>query len=669
MRINLDGRIRNIALAPSNALAPLYEAVVNSIQSVQQRWGKSDEGEVLVKIIREATPQMSLDTGQSVLDPVSQFIIEDNGVGFDQGNYRSFETSDSVHKRNIGGKGVGRFLWLKAFDKVSIRSTFSGKPNNQLRVFDFQIPDGISNHECGPDTSTLIRTSVTLIGFKPQYQNQCPKTAETIASHIAAHCLEYFLLDSCPKVRVVDDSNNLNISVNDRVSSEIILDRHDEAFQIGSNSFKIMHLRLAQRSQIKHSIHYCAHMRAVTSEDLSKKIVDLSSRVQDNEGREFVYAGYVSGSFLDQHVNPERTRFSMSYGSEPDMFGEIDWTALTSASTALSALYLAPFTAPVAEAKINHIQRYIADEAPMYRHLLKWGTDELLKIPPDLPNDDLEIELCKIDQKVRADIKIKTKNISSKRVAVVDRPAIKAEIDELMEAVTDIGQSGLSRYVAYRKVIIDLLEKGLQINANGKYEDEDLIHSIIHPMRMTSDEIESTDYQNLWIIDERLSYHSFLASDMRFKQIGELNSESLNRPDLLILNNPLAFAEGSGPLSSVVIVEFKKAARNNFNEEENPISQVYGYVNEIRKGTKSDIKGRPLNVNLNTPFYCYIVADLTQTLRLQAANHGFRPTPDGLGYFHFNENYNSYTEIISFEKLLDNAKKRNRILFDRLGLR
>ena len=41
-------------------------------------------------------------------------------------------------------------------------------------------------------------------------------------------------------------------------------------------------------------------------------------------------------------------------------------------------------------------------------------------------------------------------------------------------------------------------------------------------------------------------------------------------------------------------------------------------------------------------------------------------TQDGEGFFGYNQNYGAYIEVISFEKLLRDAKDRNRILFDRL---
>jgi hypothetical protein len=43
-------------------------------------------------------------------------------------------------------------------------------------------------------------------------------------------------------------------------------------------------------------------------------------------------------------------------------------------------------------------------------------------------------------------------------------------------------------------------------------------------------------------------------------------------------------------------------------------------------------------------------------------------TPDGQGFFGFKRHYNAYFEVISYTKMVTDAKKRNAVLFDKLGL-
>ena len=78
----------------------------------------------------------------------------------------------------------------------------------------------------------------------------------------------------------------------------------------------------------------------------------------------------------------------------------------------------------------------------------------------------------------------------------------------------------------------------------------------------------------------------------------------------------------------------------------------------------SAVAGVPINVPDHLPIYAYIVCDLTPTLQKQARDYQLKKTPDSLGYFGYHSEYGAYIEIISFDKLLDDAKKRNKILLN-----
>jgi len=118
----------------------------------------------------------------------------------------------------------------------------------------------------------------------------------------------------------------------------------------------------------------------------------------------------------------------------------------------------------------------------------------------------------------------------------------------------------------------------------------------------------------------------------------------------------------------VVIVEFKKPMRKNYAKTDNPITQVYGYIRDIRAGKRTTHKGRPIQLEKTTPFFCYIICDITEQIDEWADDAGFKKTPDGRGYYNFNENHNSYTEIIPFDKMLSDAQKRQMAFFEKLNL-
>lgn len=61
--------------------------------------------------------------------------------------------------------------------------------------------------------------------------------------------------------------------------------------------------------------------------------------------------------------------------------------------------------------------------------------------------------------------------------------------------------------------------------------------------------------------------------------------------------------------------------------------------------------------------------DIDVTGRIQntrlATHHA---SPDGLGYFGYNNQIGVYVEIISYEKLVGDAERRNQYFFHKLGL-
>jgi hypothetical protein len=103
-------------------------------------------------------------------------------------------------------------------------------------------------------------------------------------------------------------------------------------------------------------------------------------------------------------------------------------------------------------------------------------------------------------------------------------------------------------------------------------------------------------------------------------------------------------------------------------KEDNPIQQVYGYIDDIKAGKIKDRHDRLITLKPNALFFAYILCDPTPKIENYARIAQFKRTPDNSGWFTYNENYPAWVEIIPFDKLLSDAKKRNRILFDKLNL-
>ena len=65
-------------------------------------------------------------------------------------------------------------------------------------------------------------------------------------------------------------------------------------------------------------------------------------------------------------------------------------------------------------------------------------------------------------------------------------------------------------------------------------------------------------------------------------------------------------------------------------------------------------------------FFCYVIGDFTPSMRDSAVRSSLRLTQDKEGYYGYNEEIGAYVEVISYNKLLKNARQRNQAFFDKL---
>lgn len=579
----------------------------------------------------------------------------------------------SVLCTNKGGKGVGRFIWLKAFEKVQIDSTFrdeTGEIYHRHFEFTTEKESGIKNEQVSEATPLAERTTtVHLQGFKDVYEKNCPKQTATIAQRIVEHCLGHFLLGTMPKVVLFDESE-APIDLWE-VYSNLVSTKTSVKIQVQNREFTLIHFMLHAIGDVKHQFCYCADNRVVKSEAIGTKIPNLPSPIIDGND-EYVYAGYVLSDYLNERVNQERTDFDLYFENTSMLPGEINFQYVESQVLVSTKEFLKEYTESVRVQKVERINQYIEQNAPEFRHILKHHPEKLDPIPLDLSDTKLNTQLYEISRQLEAELREEGPELLEQAVQPLNTPDQQEYMEQFSkwwQEYNDVGKATLAKYIVHRRVVLSLLEKALKITESGRFSREEIIHQVIFPLRATSDNVPYDDH-NLWILDEKLVYHNYLASDIALKKNDRFESGSASRPDLLIFfDRPIAIAQEDFPYSSgIVIFEFKRPMRDDYSADENPIQQVYKYVREIKEGKAKSKDGRLISISPSTPFYCYIVSDLTPSLREQAENSALALTPDNSGYIGFNANIGAYIEIIGFDKLLGDARKRNRVLFDKLNL-
>ncbi|WP_369937048.1 ATP-binding protein [Xanthomonas tesorieronis] len=673
MKTSLRGRLRNTELPYSHGLAPLFEAIVNSIHAIDARGEDFTSGRISVLVCRE--PQTGLGfpdesrRGAPPLEPIKSFIISDNGEGFDETNYTSFQTLDSEHKARLGCRGVGRLLWLKAFDSAIVESTYKDPIDNSYKQRNFKFGlNGVEDSRLTTTEANQNRTIITLEGFKKAYREKSPKSGQTIATALMEHCLWYFVRDGgAPDLDVVDADEIFNI--NKMFESHMHTSAKTAQFTVSNNNFEITHLKLKANSRQSPALAWCAAGRVVREDSISGKLPGLFGKLTDADG-EFLYAGYLTSKYLDEKVRPERTEFLI-----PENGGQLGFPDLsTIRAEALKSTqeFLGDTLQSSVEASQERVATFVREKAPRYRTVLKHVTDEKLAVDPEISDKELDLIL----HKQLADLESNLISEGHEILKLHDGESTKRykeRLSEYLSKVDDVKKSDLADYVFHRKIVLDVLRRAIEKQADDRYAREDLIHEFIMPMRKDSNEIHF-DQSNLWLLDERLAFHDYLASDKPLSSLPITNSTENKEPDIVALNvfdEPILVSDkGALPLGSIVVIELKRPMRNDAKEGEDkdPITQALGYLDRIRKGQVTTSRGRPIPRAEEIPGFCYIVCDITTSIEARCRLANLTVTADRMGFFGYNDNYKSYIEVMSYDRLLKGAEERNRAFFSKLGL-
>ena len=674
---NLHGRLRNTSLPYNNGMLPLFEAVANAIHAIEDARLLPENGNISVEIVRDSQMRMALGDehkrpGPDAKSDIVGFKIKDNGVGFTDENLESFLTLDSERKASRGGRGVGRLMWLKAFDRASIESTFETEGGHlKKRVFTFDAKNGVSDPLTDDAASEIRQTTIHLDGFFKRYREASPKTSAIIARSLFEHNLWYFIrAGGAPKIVVIDGDER--ISLDDVYEEQMVEATSSESFELKGTKFDLIHIKLSASSSRGHSIAFCAANRVVTQDSIKGKIPGLHGSLSDGD-RDFVYECYVSSPLLDERVRSERTSFDIDEGSI-DLFNAVELSQqdIRNAVLKRASEFLSDYLEEKRRLGKERVSQFVSSKAPRYRPIISRIPSELLAVDPEISDKELDMllhrQLAEIENRLLADGHDVMEPKDNE-----DYEDYSERLQDYLKTAEDIKKSDLANYVTHRRIILDLLEKAIERQSDGKYAREDLIHNLIMPMGTTSDEVP-LDACNLWLIDERLAFHDYLASDKTLSSMPISDSHETKEPDLLALNvfdTPVLVSDSQKvPLASLVVVELKRPMRNDAaaGEDKDPIEQALGYLDRIRSGGALTKNGRPIPKSEDIPGYCYAICDITPSIEKRCKVLGLTPTQDHSGYFGYNPNYQAYLEVISFDRLVNSAKERNKAFFDKLGL-
>lgn len=659
MNINFQGLVELHTLPTSEPLLPLYEAVVNSIQSINQ--ANISDGSIYIKIEREDS--LSLLGKETWETDIENIIIHDNGSGFTEDNFKSFNTYASDFKKMLGCKGVGRMIWLKAFGSVKVESTYCENGNWFHRTFTFDKVNAVSNEtKESVENDAYNSTIITLKNLRSKNKSNTPKKISTIARDLLNHCFIYFVLGKAPKITISDGTENISVnSLFENIKKEDIA---TVEFSIEDKSFRLIHFKNYNPNSSTHCLNLCANDRRVSSTNLQSVFNGVNSKFVTAEGA-FVYNGYITSDYLDENVNRERTSFNIE-DTQISTFNRVTRNEIISTAMEHILAYLRDDLVAYNDNKRGKIERFIRNVNPRYRLLLRRYPECIDNILISDDEEKLELELFKQEQQYKLKLKEEGKELEKIIKGNINAADIMKKTTAYAEKLSEMGKSSLAEYILHRKAVLDILENNLKYQDDNRYAYEESIHQMVFPMQQTSDDVDYTAH-NLWLIDEKLSYHYYLASDKKIKSMDPIQSASKNEPDIAIFDSPFAFTdESEQPFRNVTIIEFKRPGRESYGDSENPIQQVIEYMDDFTNGKIKTKDGLTIDGNSNIRFFCYILCDISEKLKKYIKQYDFQETPDGQGYYFYSKNYNAYMEIVPYNKMIRDSKKRNKILFDKL---
>lgn len=659
LRPNLVKRIARLP-KPANvadALQPLFEAVSNAIHATQARFPEdvTKQGRVVVTV---ATDRKKEGVWASV---------EDNGCGLDRENWDAFVTTDTDHKMEIGGKGVGRLLWLDCFERISVESIFDDD-GLKRRTFRFvlELDDQIKDIVVGEATEASdTGFHVRFEGLRSNgYLEKFPGRGNFVFQHLTSHFLPTFIGSRCPiiSVHVGDESRTYPEAIND------IVRRREPEIDMATDEYGLLKLTMMECDKVasadlkgSHFVHFIAHDRTVHSQSIDGKLGLKYFGASDDS----VFHGIVRGEFLDTNVNQERTKF---------LFEDV---VLDRIINDVCSPHIEQFLAePLA--KLKGEQRKTIEEITATYPSVSFGdTEELQKRVPsgELKGDAIYGHLAR--ERFRRDERQaeKIRSVLTRlKDGQVDADTFAATISEAGKAIEEAEQRSLTEYIVRRKVVLDfieiLLQKVRDDSRDGAYQREDVLHSFICPLRVNTVQgdgrkVEAAASHDLWIVDERLTFAQYFSSDVDFATLSDA-AMSGDRPDVLIFDHVHGLRQTHQP-SKVLLVEFKKPGRTQYADDEHPQFQVERYVRQLQSGALRDVQGRPIKLDQGTIFYCFIIADIVG--KLDDWTYSWRRTSDGRGrIYRPDSGFAGSIELMGWDELVQDARDRNQAFFDRAGI-
>ncbi|MDV6330048.1 ATP-binding protein [Asticcacaulis sp. 201] len=623
-------------------LLPTLEAVSNAMHGIEAHFGDDAKTKGRIEIAIA-----------NLTDPAKIMVsVTDNGIGLNEENYGSFKTPFSGYKLKTKGRGFGRFIAFKVFARIHYSSRYMAIPVEMSRTFRFDIAQEqeLIFHDGDPDFAH--------IGLRVDYDEPLPiwhdliksLDAKDIADHIGSHFLPYFLYKWLPEITLQFD-NEPPQSIKSHFEDVFIqAESGTIACEIDGvvESIEYSLTRVPRTRSFKnHCLLFAAADRIVGNpRDLTNTLGQPHFSNEQNEA--YIIIAVVRGEVFESRLNDARTGINITPKTVEEIVSAISDVIQKTENSQIAKIKSAQ------SSELNEALR----ENPILRIGLKGRTinEYVAGKPNNWKAQDFVSNLA--IERYRA-----SKDLSKSIVTAANNPDRYMEtIQEIVKKIDESNKEALAEYVVHRKKVIELIEVARKYTGDGKHAPEDTIHDLV--FRRFSDTTD-TDYfeHNLWLIDDALAFLPYVSSDRSMHGKGRKKGDKI--PDLAFFDDSLILGDNDG--TTISIVEFKKPSRDDYrfgDDKHDPVMQV---INTLKSATaaggiaKTD--GSHFAFTGVVRRFAYIIADIKPSLVAVLRDHDFKNNWNPAIYFRYRDNEQMFIQVMGYDTLIENAKKRNQAFF------
>ena len=689
-----DSIIRSIKKSKRHC-CPIFEAVTNSLESINLRSDDGDKGHIIIKLFFNET----LIPDTSSFDHI---VIEDNGVGFDDVNFERLKRYKDDRK-SPKSKGSGRIQFLHFFNESKFISVYNDNSGLKKRSFILSKSDRFLKENAiiyyedtieikDLDPVTILTLKELLDKHDQQFYDHL--TIDKLKDELIFHYIEYFCShrQHMPEIKIqhyidqkfqeenliipedipnIDQQKDIKVNYSKLSSDGKSIEQTSKSETFHLNAFKINQNKLC-KNEIKIT------SKNEIRDEIKIKLESLSPTDIINDNR---YLFLISGDYIENKEEetrgllniPNKDQFKKANEEYHDLFDD-DEILLDDIQVKTNETVISMYE----EIKKNTEKKKLEIEKLKSMFLLNEQTIDSLQFNLMDSEEKILEKIYSADVKITAgkDAEIK-KIIDSLDGLDPSSPVYKMEFDKIITELVQIipvqNRTTLTQYVARRKLILDLFDKiltqQLQIQQNGQRNiDEKLLHNLIFQQSSNN-----PDKSDLWVVNEDFIYFKGTSESMLCdikidgqKIIKEklspeeeryrlsLDEDRLKkRPDILLFPD-----EGK-----CIIIELK-------NPEVNIsvyLTQINRYASLIRNLSKDEIQfstfyGYLLGEKIDSDDVRDYDADFKHAYNF---DYVFRPSKAIAGKFGRSDG-ELYTEVIKYSTLLKRAKRRNEIFIKKL---